>query len=40
MEREERARFVAVDPATYCSPRSETSSTVTGPSLFEGRASR
>jgi 1,5-anhydro-D-fructose reductase (1,5-anhydro-D-mannitol-forming) len=28
MEREERARFVAVDPSTYCSPRSETSSNV------------
>ena len=25
MEREERSRFVAVDPATYCSPRSATS---------------
>jgi hypothetical protein len=28
MEREERARLVAVDPSTYCSPRSETSSNV------------
>src|SRR6187401_1558212 len=38
MEREERARFVAVDPSTYCSPRSETSSNVSPLRLFESKA--